>query len=63
LAAFDRQRDPRQDESWLDSTPRRACVDADFSNRGAPMQPAREPFRKVDQVEEPRRMLGERGTR
>jgi hypothetical protein len=63
LAAFDRQRDPRQDESRPDSTPRRACDGRGFQQQGAPMQPAREPFRKVDQIEEPRRMLGEHGAR
>ena len=28
------------------------AMDADFSNRGEPRQPAREPSRKVDQIEE-----------
>ena len=34
-------------------------MDAEFSNRGEPRQPAREPFRKVDQIEELRRNLRE----
>jgi hypothetical protein len=34
-------------------------MDAGFCDRGKPMQPARQPFRNVDQIDELRRILGE----
>jgi hypothetical protein len=60
LAPFDRQRDPRLDEKpdRLDIATGDA-MDADFSDRRARMQLAREPFRRVDQIEELRRILSE----
>lgn len=40
-------------------TATRMAMDADFSDRGERAPTLREPFRKVDQIEELRRILGE----
>ena len=40
-------------------TATRMAMDADFSDRGEPAAPPREPACKVDQIEELRRILGE----
>jgi hypothetical protein len=39
-------------------TPTRMAMDADFNDRGEPTTPAREPYRKVDQMAELDRILG-----
>ncbi len=47
--------DPRERHDFA----RLMAMDADFGDREEPSTPAYEPFRKVGQVEGPRRILGE----
>jgi len=51
LAALARRRNPRQVRGKPDrlDTATRMAMDADFSDRGQPSAPAREPFREADQ--------------